>query len=51
MIEEDEATGSFVYKTLDRRTGEIVQQFPREDILKLKDHPLYAPGFVLDAKS
>ncbi|MFN3859148.1 MAG: flagellar protein FlaG [Caulobacter sp.] len=50
VIEEDEATGSFVYKTLDRRTGEVVKQLPREDVLKLKSAEDYAPGQVVDTR-
>lgn len=51
IIEEDEASGTFVYKTLDRRTGEIVKQFPREQVMALKDTPSYVPGDVIDAHS
>lgn len=51
IIEEDEATGTIVYKTLDRRTGEIVQQLPREEVLRLKDEPTYHPGDISDSKS
>jgi flagellar protein FlaG len=51
VIEEDPVSGTFVYKTLDRRTGEIVKQFPREDMVRLKDTAGYAPGAVIDAHS
>lgn len=51
VIEEDDVSGSFVYKVFDRRTGEVVQQFPREEVLRLKDDPAYAPGQVFDAQS
>ncbi len=51
VIEEDEATGAIVYKTLDRRTGEVVRQLPREEVLRLKDDPHYAPGEVADSRS
>ncbi|MES2034862.1 MAG: flagellar protein FlaG [Pseudomonadota bacterium] len=51
IIEEDEATGTIVYKTLDRRTGEVVRQLPREEVLRLKDEPGYAPGEVTDSLS
>lgn len=50
VIEEDEATGAFVYKTLDRRTGEVVQQLPREDVLRLKSSDEYEPGRVVDTR-
>lgn len=51
IIEEDPATGTIVYKTLDRRTGEIVQQLPREEVLRLKDEPGYSPGDIADSTS
>jgi flagellar protein FlaG len=51
VIEQDEKSGAIVYKTLDRRTGEVVRQLPREEVLRLKDDPTYDPGDVIDAKS
>ncbi|MBP7703833.1 MAG: flagellar protein FlaG [Caulobacter sp.] len=51
IIEEDEATGTIVYKTLDRRTGEVVRQLPREEVLRLKDELSYQPGDVVDSRS
>lgn len=50
VIEEDEATGAFVYKTLDRRTGEVVQQLPRESVLKAMAQDDYQPGMVVDTR-
>lgn len=47
----EEKAGSYVYKTVDRRTGEIVAQYPREDILKLRDEADYAAGAVISAKA
>jgi flagellar protein FlaG len=51
VIEEDAASGTYIYKTMDRRTGEVVQQFPREEVLRLKDALFYKPGQVIDSKS
>ena len=51
IIEEDEKTGSFVYKTMDRRTGQVIQQFPREEILRLKQEQQYIAGAVIDARA
>jgi flagellar protein FlaG len=44
-------SGAFVYKTLDRRTGEVVSQFPRDEIVRLKDAAGYMPGDVIDSRS
>jgi flagellar protein FlaG len=51
IIEEDNGSGSYVYKTVDRRTGEVVQQFPREQILKMQGENEYAAGAVINAKA
>lgn len=51
VIEEDQVSGTFVYKTLDRRTGEVVRQLPREEVVRLKDAAGYAPGDVIDSHS
>lgn len=51
VIEHDEASGAFVYKTVDRRTGETLQQFPREEVLKMRDGPDYESGDVFDGQA
>jgi flagellar protein FlaG len=51
IIEEDQSSGSFIYKTLDRRTGEVVKQLPREEVVRLKDAPEYEPGDVIVSTS
>ena len=48
IIEQDEDSGAFIYKTVDRRTGETLQILPREDVLKLKHAANYDPGAVYD---
>ena len=48
IIEEDTDGQGFIYKTLDRRTGEVVQVFPRDTILKMTESDSYNPGTVVD---
>lgn len=48
VIEQDPTSGTYVYKTVDRRTGDILQQFPREDVLRFKQAEHYGPGEVFD---
>jgi flagellar protein FlaG len=48
VIEQNEETGAFIYKTVDRRTGETLQILPREEVLKLKHATAYDPGAVYD---
>lgn len=51
LIEEDEATGGFVYRTVDRRTGEVLQELDRDELLKLGEDEAYAAGGVIRTKA
>jgi len=51
VIEEDKASGLYVYKTVNRLTGEVVQQLPREQVLQLKDQVDYEAGSVVRTKA
>jgi flagellar protein FlaG len=51
VIEQNGDTGEYIYKTVDRRTGETLQQFPREQVLKLREEARYASGAVFDGKA
>ena len=48
VIEQDSDSGVYVYKTVDRRTGETLKQYPREDVLRFKDTASYGPGAIYD---
>lgn len=50
VIEMDQASGSFVYKTINRLTGEVILQLPRAEVLKLRDGGQYAAGSVIRTK-
>ncbi len=45
-----EAVGDhqFVYKVLDRVTGEVIRQLPREEVEKLSRDPTYRGGKLID---
>ena len=51
VIEKDSVCGSFVYKTVDRATGETVTQLPSEAVLRLKDSAGYAAGSLVDDRA
>ena len=51
VIEEDKASGSYVYKTVNRLTGEVIQQLPREQVLQLRDQLEYEAGSVVKTKA
>ncbi|WP_339870916.1 hypothetical protein [uncultured Brevundimonas sp.] len=48
VIEEGSREGSFIYKTLDRVTGEVVRQLPREQVVELTSQDDYVAGAVID---
>ncbi len=50
IIEGDPATG-YVYKSVDRLTGQVVSEYPRETVLKLQSEPGYSQGSVIDTKA
>ena len=51
VIEESDQPGSYIYKTLDRRTGEVLQQFPRVELLRLRDEEDYRSGSVVSTRA
>jgi flagellar protein FlaG len=51
VIEDDKAAGCFVYMTVNPITGEVVSQVPREQLLKMRTDPDYAPGSVINSIS
>lgn len=51
VIEEDRASGMFVYKTIDRRTGDVVLQLPREEVIRMHASDAYAAGAIIKAKA
>ncbi len=49
-IEHDKETGKFIYKTVDRETGEVIKQWPREEVLKAISAYQKASGLIVDKK-
>ena len=43
--------GAYVYKTLDRVTGEVISQLPREEVVRLKQDPRYGAGKLVDTRA
>ena len=50
IIEGDPAKG-YVYKSVDRLTGQVVSEYPRETVLRLQSDPDYSQGSVIDTKA
>lgn len=51
VIEQGARKGSFIYKTLDRETGEVVRQLPREEVVRMETDHAYAAGAVIDTRA
>jgi flagellar protein FlaG len=43
-IDKDPKTGDWVYKAIDRYTGEVVRQMPRQGLLDMKQSVQYEAG-------
>ena len=50
VIREGTADGLFVYTILDRASGQVMLQIPREDVEKFAARPDYEAGQVVDTK-
>lgn len=49
-ISRDETTGDYIYRTVDRDTGEMIKQWPREDMLRLRRYLHWVAGRLLDRR-
>ena len=50
VIEGDPDSG-YVYKSVDRLTGQVVSAYPRESVVRLQSEPDYAQGSVIDTRA
>lgn len=48
QIEHDENAGRFVYKVVDRESGEVEDQFPAEEMLKILAYYRQLEGIIVD---
>ena len=51
VIEEGADPGRFIYTVIDRRTGKVISQLPREEVLRMREQETYAAGTVFDGKA
>ena len=47
----EEAAGSYIYKTVNRVTGEVLTQYPNEHMIKMREDTAYEAGKVIRAKA
>lgn len=50
VIDKDPVSGTFIYKTIDRYSGTVVKQFPREELARIGDSQTYTAGTIITAK-
>ena len=50
-INHDEGTGRYVYQGIDKVSGEVVNQFPSEEILKFLKSSREVEGLILDTET
>ncbi len=50
QIEQDKVTGTFIYRSIDTETGEIIRQWPPEQLLKLHEYLAQMEGMLVDKK-
>ncbi len=48
QIEQDRDTGTFIYRSVDPETGEILRQWPPEQLLKMREHLSDLEGMLFD---
>ena len=48
QIEQDKTSGTFIYRSIDSDTGEVLSQWPSEKLLELRDYLAQMDGVLLD---
>jgi flagellar protein FlaG len=51
IIEEAGEPGRYVYTIVDRRSGRIISQHPRDEVLKLREQSAYAAGALFKGEA
>ena len=50
VIKEGAQAGVLIYTILDRATGEVLVQLPREEVVRIASRPDYSAGQVINTK-
>ncbi len=50
QIDRDKETGTYIYRAVDPETGEVISQYPPEQIVKLRDYLAEMEGMLVDKK-
>lgn len=50
-IDQDKETGTYIYRSVDKETGQVVRQWPPDELVKLRDSMRELEGMLLDHKA
>jgi flagellar protein FlaG len=50
-VDKDPKTGDWVYKAIDRYTGKVIRQLPRQEVLDMRSSSSYKAGSVIDTEA
>ena len=50
QIERDKTTGTFIYRSIDADTGQVIKQWPSEQLLALREYLTQMEGMLVDKK-
>jgi flagellar protein FlaG len=48
LISQDKETGTFIYRSVDPETGNVITQWPPEQLIKLRDYIKEMEGMLVD---
>jgi uncharacterized FlaG/YvyC family protein len=48
QIDQDKSSGTFIYRSVNPETGEIIRQWPPEKLLELRDYLREMEGMLVD---
>ena len=49
-IDHDKETGTYIYRAVDPETGQVISQYPPEQMIKLRDYLAEMAGMLFDKK-
>lgn len=50
-VDKDPNTGDWVYKAIDRYTGKVIRQLPRQEVLDMRSSSSYKAGSVINTEA
>ena len=50
QIDHDPATGTYIYRAINPETGEVISQYPPEQLVKLREYLAEVEGLLIDKK-